>query len=415
MRGDEHASYDDSPGAAAAGRGAPPAATRAGTAQAPDVHAVLHSRGYLVLLLATAVLALPLSALAFGFLAGGAVGCNGWSGTSCRPSSGGRRRPRGGRCRCWPWPGWPSARRSAGCPDAAGTCRPRAWAGDSTEPRDLAGVVLAALASLSLGAVIGPEAPLIALGGGLALLAADRTKLGADAQGRGLIAAAGSAAAIATIFGNPLVAVILMLEVVGLASRSVMLVIVPCIVSSGVGALLFTGLGHWTGLPTGSLALPDISATTLDAADLLLVIPLAAAVALLMHVVMLLGRRVATAAAPRPDPRRGRRRRADRRPGRAVRAGHRTVAGRGAGVRAGVPARTGRPDVAGRGPAAPAPVQGHGVRAVPGLVPWRLDLPGDLPRRGGGSARRTPARPRHACPAWGSAWPRAWSPSSGSR
>ena len=37
---------------------------------------------------------------------------------------------------------------------------------------------LAAVASLSLGAVIGPEAPLIAIGGGLALLAADRTKLG---------------------------------------------------------------------------------------------------------------------------------------------------------------------------------------------------------------------------------------------
>ncbi len=182
----------------------------------------------------------------------------------------------------------------------AGTCRPRAWAGDSRSHATWPGWSWPPLASLSLGAVIGPEAPLIALGGGLALLAADRTKLGADAQGRALIAAAGSAAAIATILGNPLVAVILMLEIVGLASRSVMLVIVPCIVSSGVGALLFTGLGHWTGLPTGTLALPDISATTLDAADLLLVIPLAAAVALLMHVVMVLGRRVATAAAPRP-------------------------------------------------------------------------------------------------------------------
>ena len=79
------------------------------------------------------------------------------------------------------------------------------------------GVALAALAGLSLGAVIGPEAPLIALGGGLALLAADRTRLGSDPQGRMLIALAGSAAAIATIFGNPLVAVILLLEVVAIA------------------------------------------------------------------------------------------------------------------------------------------------------------------------------------------------------
>jgi H+/Cl- antiporter ClcA len=299
MRGDEHASYDDSPGASAARRGTPSAGARAGAAPAPDVHAVLHSRGYLVLLIATAVLALPLSALAFGFLAGvqwlqrlvweDLPAQFGWS----TPPA------------WWPLPvlalaGLVVGAAVRGLPGRGGHVPAEGLGGGLTEPRDLAGVVLAALASLSLGAVVGPEAPLIALGGGLALLAADRTKLGADAQGRALIAAAGSAAAIATIFGNPLVAVILMLEVVALASHSVMLVIVPCIVSSGVGALLFTGLGHWTGLPTGKLALPDISATTLDAADLLLVIPLAAAVALLMHVVMVLGRRVATAAAPRP-------------------------------------------------------------------------------------------------------------------
>ena len=36
--------------------------------------------------------------------------------------------------------------------------------------RELIGVVLAALTTLSLGAVLGPEAPLIAIGGGLAAL-----------------------------------------------------------------------------------------------------------------------------------------------------------------------------------------------------------------------------------------------------
>ena len=36
--------------------------------------------------------------------------------------------------------------------------------------RDLPGVILASLATLSLGAVLGPEAPLIAIGGGLAAL-----------------------------------------------------------------------------------------------------------------------------------------------------------------------------------------------------------------------------------------------------
>ena len=36
--------------------------------------------------------------------------------------------------------------------------------------RELPGVVLAALTTFSLGAVLGPEAPLIAIGGGLAAL-----------------------------------------------------------------------------------------------------------------------------------------------------------------------------------------------------------------------------------------------------
>jgi H+/Cl- antiporter ClcA len=39
------------------------------------------------------------------------------------------------------------------------------------EPREIAGVLLAALAGLGLGTVLGPEAPLIALGGGLAVWA----------------------------------------------------------------------------------------------------------------------------------------------------------------------------------------------------------------------------------------------------
>ena len=79
-----------------------------------------------------------------------------------------------------------------------------------------------------------------------------------------------------------------------------MVAIVPCFVSSGVGAVLFTGLGHWTGLPTGSLALPDVGATTLDWVDLVSVIPLAAAVALLMHGAVRLGRRTAAHALARP-------------------------------------------------------------------------------------------------------------------
>jgi H+/Cl- antiporter ClcA len=260
---------------------------------------VLRSRGYVLLLVAAAVLALPLSAIAFGFLAGvQQLQQLVWQGL---PHQLGWATPP-----AWlPLPVLALAGLAVGAairylPGRGGHVPADGLGGGLTEPRTLPGVVLAAVASLSLGAVVGPEAPLIALGGGAALLAADRTRLGSDPQGRMLIATAGSAAAIATIFGNPLVAVILLLEVVAIASRAVMLVILPCIISSGVGALLFTGLGKWTGLPTGTLALPDVGATTLDWVDLVCVIPMAAAVALLMHVAVRLGRRTAAHALTRP-------------------------------------------------------------------------------------------------------------------
>ena len=49
-------------------------------------------------------------------------------------------------------------------------------AGAPTTPSEVPGVVLAALASIGLGLVLGPEAPLIGLGTGLALLAVGLSK-----------------------------------------------------------------------------------------------------------------------------------------------------------------------------------------------------------------------------------------------
>ena len=169
--------------------------------------------------------------------------------------------------------------------------------GGVTQPIDLTGVLLAAALSLVLGAVIGPEAPLIALGGGFSILAANRTRLRESPQGVTLIAAAGSAAAIATVFGNPLVAAVLMLEVVGLAGRQVLLVLLPCLVSSGIGALIFTGLGSWTGIPVPSLTIPGLPGATVDWGDLLWVIPIAVLAAVGAQLCRRLGLRIAAAAA----------------------------------------------------------------------------------------------------------------------
>ncbi|MFG2831446.1 chloride channel protein [Streptomyces sp. NPDC048434] len=122
----------------------------------------------------------------------------------------------------------------------------------------LPGIALAALASLSFGAVLGPEAPLIALGGGLAAGAV--RLLGRDAGPRtaAAVGAAGSFAAVSALLGSPLLGAFLLMEVSGLGGPMLGMMLVPGLLAAGIGALVFTGLGDWTGLGTYSLALHDI-------------------------------------------------------------------------------------------------------------------------------------------------------------
>lgn len=154
----------------------------------------------------------------------------------------------------------------------------------------LPGVLLAAAACLPFGAVLGPEAPLIALGGGLALLFRDLARAPATPQSTALLGAAGAAAAIAAIFGNPLVAAVLLIEVAGVGGPQLFAVMLPALLSSGVGALVFTGFGRWTGLETGSLriALPG-PVPRLDAGDVLWGVLIAVALAVLLQPVMRAG------------------------------------------------------------------------------------------------------------------------------
>ena len=77
-------------------------------------------------------------------------------------------------------------------------------ASGAVSPGDLPGIAAAAAATLSLGAVLGPEAPLIAIGSGLGVLAIRLLKRDAPATGYAVIGAAGSFAAISTMFGSPL-------------------------------------------------------------------------------------------------------------------------------------------------------------------------------------------------------------------
>ncbi|WP_423833591.1 chloride channel protein [Streptomyces manipurensis] len=165
----------------------------------------------------------------------------------------------------------------------------------------LPGVIIAAAASLPLGAVLGPEAPLIALGGGLALLLRDIAQIPATPQSTALVGAAGAGAAIAVIFGSPLIAAVLLIEVAGVGGPQLFAVMLPALLSTGVGSLVFTGLGRWTGLHTGELTM-KVSAPVphLDAADVGWALLIGAAVALALHPVMHGARVVARYVLARP-------------------------------------------------------------------------------------------------------------------
>jgi chloride channel protein, CIC family len=123
---------------------------------------------------------------------------------------------------------------------------------------ELPGIFLAALAGLALGAVIGPEAPLIALGGGLAAGAVRRAKRDAGPQAIGVVGAAGSFAAVSTLLGSPLSGAFLLMEASGLGGPTLGLVLVPGLLAAGVGSLIFIGFDQWTGHGTFSLAVPDL-------------------------------------------------------------------------------------------------------------------------------------------------------------
>jgi H+/Cl- antiporter ClcA len=131
--------------------------------------------------------------------------------------------------------------------------------GLSMAPTPLAygpGVALAALGTLSFGAVLGPEAPLIALGSVAGMAAARMAKLGQ--RETAVLATAGSFSAISALFGGPLVAGILMVEAgVGLGAALIP-ALLPGLVAAACGYVVFIGLGDFAGIQTTTLKVPDL-------------------------------------------------------------------------------------------------------------------------------------------------------------
>src|SRR3954451_3328176 len=191
-----------------------PSARTTTPAAAPptDAAAILRSRQYVVLLVFGSVVGIPVAAVAYFFLAIVAKTQH-WVFTALPAELGFTSAP------TW-WPVLPLVvcglvvalsltylPRTGGHEPADGF-----KSGGAIQPVDLPGVVVASLATLCLGAVLGPEAPLIAIGSGLGVLAVRLVKRDAPAQAVLVIGGAGSFAAIATLLGSPLTGAFLLME-----------------------------------------------------------------------------------------------------------------------------------------------------------------------------------------------------------
>jgi len=125
----------------------------------------------------------------------------------------------------------------------------------STQPIDLPGILLAAFATIGLGVVLGPESPIIALGAGLTVWLVTLGKRDAPAPILMVLAAAGSFAAISAVFDSPMIAAVLLIEATGLGGPTLPLILLPGLLGAGLGSLMFTGIGSWSGLNTSAYSL----------------------------------------------------------------------------------------------------------------------------------------------------------------
>jgi H+/Cl- antiporter ClcA len=223
-----------------------------------DPRALLRSRSYVGLLVVAAIIGVPISAAAYGFLA--LVGYLQKELFTHLPHGlGFHAEP------AW----WPLPMLAAGGLITAVAIRYLPGSGGPSPASgfkmhgppaaaQLPGVILAALATLVFGAVLGPEMPLILLGGGLALLFLRLSRRDVPARARSVVGAAGSFAAISTLMGSPILGAFLLMEASGLGGPMLGIVLVPGLLAAGVGTLVFVGLDTWTGLGTFSLAVPGL-------------------------------------------------------------------------------------------------------------------------------------------------------------
>jgi H+/Cl- antiporter ClcA len=175
--------------------------------------------------------------------------------------------------------------------------------GPPTTPIELPGVLLAALASIGLGLVLGPEAPLIGLGTGLALLAVQLSKRDTPDQAKLVLVAAASFAALATIFGSPIIGAVIIIEAAGLGGPTLPLVLLPGLIAAGIGSLVFTGVGSLAGLSSNAYAVAPLSLpaySTPQVTDIMWTIVLGVGAAVVTVAIIEIGRQTSRFVTKRP-------------------------------------------------------------------------------------------------------------------
>ena len=172
-----------------------------------------------------------------------------------------------------------------------------------TEPIELPGVIVAGAATIGLGLVLGPEAPLIAIGGGLGFLAIRLVRPDAPAEAQQILAASATFAAVAFLFGSPIIAALILIEASGLGGSKLPMILVPGLLASAIGSLVWIGLGSWTGLSKAAISIPVLHLPAFarpDIADFGWTILLAVAIAVVTFIIFRIARVTHRLAAPHP-------------------------------------------------------------------------------------------------------------------
>jgi H+/Cl- antiporter ClcA len=165
----------------------------------------------------------------------------------------------------------------------------------------LPGVVLAAVASIGLGVVLGPEAPLMAIGGGMGFLLVRMVKSDAPPALGQLISVAGIFAGLSFLFGSPVIAAVIVIEASGLGGRRLPLLLIPGLLAAGIGSVVSTGLGSWTGVNMSDITIQLLklpSYPTPDLVSFLWTVPLAVVIAAATYLIFRIGRATQEQAKP---------------------------------------------------------------------------------------------------------------------